>query len=543
MTCNQLPSCGAESLGFLAMARIGSSKFTKQWSFGTFAAGSYMVQYVNGAIHLGPLGWSALSNDAQNVVLVACGGSLRISLPEKSSTLPSNQALAEASAAGTQACFNHSGGDISIEYSAALYSQNTDGTPNPTFNLLSLVPVTAAGGATPPLGPFPSGRGGCAEKVDCPDSIGSPTRNISSEAPDVPQNPFQPIIPAVPTNPFPDQPVDSPPVPPPLNNATYTCYIIAKPTNGPDTRCDDARKLFGLLFPNMGECATSNSGICFDPGDGSGKNLTMADCLNDCNPTCESGCYPPLPPPPDPPPPPPASVSYNCTNEGCIDPGDGSGTFSDIDTCNVSCSIVCGEITPSGPLLGIAGLPVDCSCSLPVTFSMSGGKFPKPSNGNFYELLFEGIGYVLEWNSETSVTLDLAGVCALAAATLTVLGGGTYSGCIEYSGGGPCCPVTFDVSTCGNCDNTKFWNPCQPTYPTAGGCPKACAGSCCDSINSLSIGGTITNLSLIFLNECMGVGPPDFYLGTKHFICSFVNTVIGGASYKTDSYYDVTRVA
>jgi gliding motility-associated-like protein len=56
--------------------------------------------------------------------------------------------------------------------------------------------------------------------------------------------------------------------------------------------------------------------VCIDPLDGSGT-------YNDYN-TCISNCTPPSP-------------TWNCINYACIDPGDGSGTYNNYNTCISNC--------------------------------------------------------------------------------------------------------------------------------------------------------------------------------------------------------------
>lgn len=431
MGCQKI-ACSALSSGFLAQARIGTTSKAGVYTFGNFPAGIYQVTYSAGAVFNIVFGWNAFSDDSQNVVVIACDGGLHMLLPG-TGTKPT-QALAEAAANGTTICFEHSGGSIGIEFSSAIYDQNIDGKPNPTFNLFGVVPLVAtdvsnnsdnAGGRGVPIL-------GCAEKVDCPEALtsSSPIQNFSSEAPDVPSNPFFPVIPAIPVSslpnpddPFPPPDAPPPPTPPPLNNTSYNCVID----------------------PILGRQCIAVAG--------GGTFATWDECLANC-----SGTIPPNTPnpPPNPPPPPPAPVTYDCVDGACIDPGDGSGAYGDAQSCGVACSgSPCGVITPDGPVLGTISFPIDCSCSVAVTFTMVGGSFPEPGAGEsgmaYYVLQFGGIGYQLTWTNTSTLVMASDIACGLALTILGSLGQGTYDGCIQLSNIAtpqPCCPVSFDVFDC-----------------------------------------------------------------------------------------------
>lgn len=521
MGCQQIATCQSQSSGFLAQARIGTVAQAGVYTFGNFPAGIYQVSYAAGAVFNIVFGWSALTTDTQHLVVIACDGSLHIDFG--GAGVAPTQAGAEASASGKSICFEHSGGSIGMEFSSAIYSENVNGSPNPTFNLLSMVPVQAvdtsnnsdnsgsgAGKGRPVLG--------CAEKVDCGDGQSdAPIQNFSSEAPDIPSSPFFPVIPAQPPtlSPPTDEP---PPVPPPLNNVTWNCGV------SPD----------GLKQ------------LCTAVTDGTGAFLT----LDDCNKNCFGGGGGNPNPPPEPPPPTPPLATYNCVDGVCIDPGDGSGAYGDAQTCAVACSgSSCGVITPSGVLLGSILPPLDCGCSKPVDFTMSGGSFRKPIQGELYALFFpeSDIGAGLVWDSTSTLTMTSDVVCILASQILTIIGAGTYTGCIiletPFAGPQPCCAVTFQVSSCA-CGNINTYNICQPNYPipNGNGCPASC-DSCCNALESLGV-GDVSFWSDIALTGCLGVDPTKcFKIGSKRFCPSFVSSTPPGASYRGMSFYDVTRVA
>jgi hypothetical protein len=56
------------------------------------------------------------------------------------------------------------------------------------------------------------------------------------------------------------------------------------------------------------------SGVCTDPGDGSGTYATLV--------ACQAACFP---------------VTYNCVLGVCTDPGDGTGTYATLGACQAAC--------------------------------------------------------------------------------------------------------------------------------------------------------------------------------------------------------------
>jgi len=89
------------------------------------------------------------------------------------------------------------------------------------------------------------------------------------------------------------------------------------------------------------------TGVCFDPGDGSGPYDTLAECNTYCT-------TPPQP-------------SWNCVNNNCTDPGNGSGTYLSLSTCQASCpqvppsyNCVSGNCVNPGDGTGMYGTLVQC---------------------------------------------------------------------------------------------------------------------------------------------------------------------------------------
>ena len=103
---------------------------------------------------------------------------------------------------------------------------------------------------------------------------------------------------------------------PALNAYLYLIWDFraATPTNlcYSDLNITDACCGCGPLSPESYNCV---SGVCVDPGDGSGVYSSLGDCESSCS----------------------AIVSYNCISGTCIDPGDGSGIYSTLASCQNNC--------------------------------------------------------------------------------------------------------------------------------------------------------------------------------------------------------------
>jgi len=92
------------------------------------------------------------------------------------------------------------------------------------------------------------------------------------------------------------------------------------------------------------DCLT---GVCFDPGDGTGIYPTLVACQTVCTD--------------------PTQPSWNCVNGACIDPGNGSGTYLSLITCQASCpqvpvtyNCVSGTCVNPGDGTGMYGTLAQC---------------------------------------------------------------------------------------------------------------------------------------------------------------------------------------
>lgn len=513
MSCQQIP-CTAESTFFLAQRRIATAKKAGKYSFGTFPAGNYAIQYIGGAMFDSVFQWNALSIDIQNLVCIACDGLLRIDFPNTGNGSPSSgfatQGQAEAANSNKTICFSHSGGDISIEYSSPIYSQQFDGSPNQTFNLLSVKTAIAAdqfgkGSSGASLG-VPRGGVGCPESVTCPDALAqNPISNYNSEAPDTPSNPGFPLIPSGPPNPFPPGGGGGSGggggFPPPLNNATYNCVIDS-----------------------------SGNAACTDPGDGSGVFGNLDDCNNGC------ADVPPIPPPPNPPP--NHAASWNCDGHGtCSDPGDGSGQYSDYGSCFSAC--ICTDFRVDSVSPSVTTFfpppPFNASCTDSATFS--GNCFIPGDILIVNGVNFSGLVISSDGKTATMPGGAMYGVCV-------DIGVGTFSCGIKHGILGPEAVLASGITflACGNCGLGTHYNVCKPSYSGAQ-CNQSC-DNCCNALNGLGVGEVSGGWSQIAIQACIGVDPAHcFYVGAKKFCPSFVATLPGGASYLTLDIYDITRVS
>lgn len=69
----------------------------------------------------------------------------------------------------------------------------------------------------------------------------------------------------------------------------------------------------GICIPITYNCVTGN---CIDPGDGTGTYSTLE--------ACEAACFP---------------ITYNCVTGECVDPGDGTGTYATLEACEEICGV------------------------------------------------------------------------------------------------------------------------------------------------------------------------------------------------------------
>ena len=150
------------------------------------------------------------------------------------------------------------------------------------------------------------------------------------------------------------------------------------------------------------------TGVCFDPGDGTGIYPTLAACQTVCtDPTqpswncvngacinpgngsgqylslsaCQTACVPP-------------PVTYNCVNSTCVNPGDGTGMYGTLAQCQQFCEDVyesydCFNGVCSDPGDGSGVYPTlvacDAACTFPppnISFNCLNGNCTDPGDGS-----------------------------------------------------------------------------------------------------------------------------------------------------------------
>jgi hypothetical protein len=97
-----------------------------------------------------------------------------------------------------------------------------------------------------------------------------------------------------------------------LNDPTYPCA-----TNSCGCSCDCDCSTTEPVCPVTTVSYNCVNNNCVDPGDGLGQYSTLALCQAEC-------ALPPI-------------VSYNCVNNNCVDPGDGTGIYETLVECENNC--------------------------------------------------------------------------------------------------------------------------------------------------------------------------------------------------------------
>lgn len=119
------------------------SIFTNDVSYwnggGSLPAGTYQVRYKSGAMKYNPgFGWSVNYEINAGFRIVFSGGASQVEGPFTTYGDNLDQAAAEAANAGATVDFVHTGGTIGIYLLDIPYGDNSNGFPNPTFDLVRL---------------------------------------------------------------------------------------------------------------------------------------------------------------------------------------------------------------------------------------------------------------------------------------------------------------------------------------------------------------------------------------------------------------------
>ena len=138
------------------------------------------------------------------------------------------------------------------------------------------------------------------------------------------------------------------------------------------------------IYPTLAACQTvcteptqpswnCVNGTCIDPGNGSGQYLSLSACQTNCIPT---------------------PVTYNCVSGNCVNPGDGSGMYGTLAQCQQFCEDVyesydCLNGVCSDPGDGSGVYPTllacDTACTFPppnISYNCLNGNCTDPGDGS-----------------------------------------------------------------------------------------------------------------------------------------------------------------
>ena len=138
------------------------------------------------------------------------------------------------------------------------------------------------------------------------------------------------------------------------------------------------------IYPTLAACQTvctdptqpswnCVNGVCINPGNGSGQYLSLSACQTACIPT---------------------PVTYNCVNGTCVNPGDGTGMYGTLAQCQQFCEDVyesydCLNGVCSDPGDGSGVYPTlvacDAACTFPppnISFNCLNGNCTDPGDGS-----------------------------------------------------------------------------------------------------------------------------------------------------------------
>ena len=198
-------------------------------------------------------------------------------------------------------------------------------------------------------------------------------------------------------------------------------------------------------------------GTCINPGNGSGQYLSLSACQTACIPT---------------------PVTYNCVNGTCVNPGDGTGMYGTLAQCQQFCEDVyesydClnGVCTDPGDGSGVYPTLVACNaaCTFPppnISFNCLNGNCTDPGDGSgVYPTL-------LACNTAcTSPTPQVSYNCFLGQCTDPGNGSGVYPTLLACQTA--CVPVPSVSYNCvsGNCVDPGTG---LGLYPTLNACNVVC---------------------------------------------------------------------
>jgi surface protein len=306
----------------------------------------------------------------------------------------------------------------------------------------------------------------------------------------------------------------------------------------------------GTHTPISYNCLT---GVCFDPGDGTGIYPTLAACQTVCtDPTqpswncvngacinpgngsgqylslsaCQTACVPP-------------PVTYNCVNSTCVNPGDGTGMYGTLAQCQQFCEDVyesydCFNGVCSDPGDGSGVYPTlvacDAACTFPpanISFNCLNGNCTDPGDGSgVYPTL-------LACNTAcTSPTPNISYNCFLGQCTDPGNGSGVYptllacqTACV------PIAPISYNCVS-GNCVDPGNG---LGLYPTLNACEVVCNPTppvtpCvtdCELVIQAPLPGTTLVYSAYTITSTSSYTPLYFFNPSQLLPCTLQNIFSG----------------
>ncbi len=284
------------------------------------------------------------------------------------------------------------------------------------------------------------------------------------------------------------------------------------------------------IYPTLAACQTvcteptqpswnCVNGTCIDPGNGSGTYLSLIACQTACIPT---------------------PVTYNCVNGTCVNPGDGTGMYGTLAQCQQFCEDVyesydClnGVCSDPGDGSGVYGTLAACdaACTFPppnISFNCLNGNCTDPGDGSgVYSTLLDC----------TNVCADPPQVsynCFLGQCTDPGNGSGVYptllaceTACV------PIAPVSYNCVS-GNCVDPGNG---LGLYPTLNACEVVCNPTppvtpCvtdCESVIQAPLPGTTLVFSAYTITSTSSYTPLVFYNPSQVLLCNLQNIFSGSS--------------
>jgi surface protein len=286
------------------------------------------------------------------------------------------------------------------------------------------------------------------------------------------------------------------------------------------------------IYPTLAACQTvctdptqpswnCVNGTCINPGNGSGQYLSLSACQTACIPT---------------------PVTYNCVNGTCVNPGDGTGMYGTLAQCQQFCEDVyesydCLNGVCSDPGDGSGVYPTlvacDAACTFPppnISFNCLNGNCTDPGDGSgVYPTL-------LACNAAcTFPPANISYNCFLGQCTDPGNGSGVYptllacqTACVPGPG------ISYNCVS-GNCVDPgtglglyPTLNACQvvcnPTPPVT-----PCVTTCASSLIQAPLPGNTLVFSAYTITSTSSYTPLTFFNPAQIVLCNSSYTYIGSS--------------